>query len=308
MAASVGRACGRKWSEYYRKFPYFSDDTVRNGCYPRVFMHEPTPGKAVVLCHGLTDSPHFLNAIADEFHHRLGYDVYLPLLQGHGLKEPNGMAGVRLEEWKENVGFAVDAAARNSKRVSIGGLSTGGTLSLHAAITHPLVNGDLYLFSAALDLAGGPGGVLGDIKERLLRTFLADLLDRDQPLIGRNPFRYCRMDMDGARELARLIEETDKRLKHFGAKAPFPKRVFAAHSESDTTADIRGIYDLREKTPPDRFRAFIIPKAANVSHASLVLESPIAAVDAAENEAPLEKANPLFAEMMTALRGFEEGS
>jgi hypothetical protein len=65
---------------------------------------------------------------------------------------------------------------------------------------------------------------------------------------------------------------------------------------------------LREKTPPDRFRAFIIPKAANVSHASLVLESPIAAVDAAENEAPLEKANPLFAEMMTALRGFEEGS
>lgn len=298
---------GMEWLGYYDRFSYFSKDIVRDGCHPMVFTHGTPSGKAVVLCHGLTDSPHFLKAIAEEFHQQLGYDVYLPLLQGHGLKEPKGMEGVRLEEWMANVGFAVDAAARVADRVSIGGLSTGGTLSLHAAITHPRVTGDLYLFSAALDLAGA-GGVLGDMKERLLRTFLADLLDRDQPLIGRSPFRYCRMDMDGARELARLIEETDRLLKRFDAKTPFPKRVFAAHSESDTTADIRGIKDLKEKTPPDRFTAFIIPKADNVSHASLVLESPIMAIDATESEPPLERANPLFAQMMTALRVFEGAS
>ena len=41
---------------------------------------------------------------------------------------------------------------------------------------------------------------------------LADLLDKDRPLIGRNPYRYDRMDLDGAQELARLIKEIDQKL------------------------------------------------------------------------------------------------
>ena len=295
----------KEWLAYYERFPYFSTDTVRDGCHPRVFEHEAATGKAVVLCHGLTDSPHFLMAIARHFHTNLGCDVYLPLLHGHGLKDPKGMEGVELEEWKANIGFAVDTAAGKAEFVSVGGLSTGGTLSFYAACTNPKATGDLYLFSAALDLAGGPMGLIGEIKERILRTFLADLLDSQKPLIGRNPYRYARMDMDGARELARLIKETDGLLKGFDAKTPFPKRVFAAHSESDKTADINGIRNLQKKTPPERFTAYFIPKAEEVSHASLVLEKPIFAVDAAEGEKPLEKANPKFADMMAAVTAFE---
>ena len=231
---------GKEWLAYYERFPYFSTDTVRDGCHPRLFEHEAATGKAVVLCHGLTDSPHFLMAIARHFHTNLGCDVYLPLLHGHGLKDPKGMEGVELEEWKANIGFSVDTAAGRAEFVSVGGLSTGGTLSFYAACTNPKATGGLYLFSAALDLAGGPMGLIGEIKERILRTFLADLLDSQKPLIGRNPYRYARMDMDGARELARLIKETDGLLKGFDAKTPFPKRVFAAHSENDKTADMRG--------------------------------------------------------------------
>ena len=59
----------------------------------------------------------------------------------------------------------------------------------------------MYLFSAALDLAGGIGGVVGDLigdlvgelKERLLRTPVADLVDffdNTKPLIGVNPHCY----------------------------------------------------------------------------------------------------------------------
>ncbi|MGA9535084.1 MAG: alpha/beta hydrolase [Desulfobacterales bacterium] len=297
---------GKEWRAYYERFPYFSTDTVRDGCHPRVFEHEAATGKAIVLCHGLTDSPYFLMAIARHFHTNLGYDVYLPLLHGHGLKDPKGMEGVELEEWKANIGFAVDTAAGRAEFVSVGGLSTGGTLSFYAACTNPKVTADLYLFSAALDLAGGPMGLIGEIKERILRTFLADLLDSQKPLIGRNPYRYDRMDMDGARELAHLIKETDGLLEGFDAKTPFPKRVFAAHSESDKTADISGIRNLQKKTPPERFTAYFIPKAVEVSHASLVLEKPIFAVDSAEGEKPLEKANPKFAEMMAAISEFEK--
>jgi len=85
-------------------------------------------------------------AIARHFHTSLGYDVYLPLLHGHGLKDPKGMEGVELEEWKANIGFAVDAAAGKAEFVSVGGLSTGGTLSFYAACTNPKITGDLYLY------------------------------------------------------------------------------------------------------------------------------------------------------------------
>ncbi len=296
------------WPAYYEKFPYFKPDGIRDGCHPRVMEHETPTGKAIVLVHGLTDSPYFLLPIANHFYANLGYNVYLPLLHCHGLKNPKGMEGVELEEWKANVRFGINTAAAKADNVSIGGLSTGGALSLFMACTKPKITGKLYLFSAALDLAGGALGLKGEMRERLLRTFLADLLDKDKPLIGRNPFRYDRMDMDGAQELARLIKEIDDLLDGYDAKDPFPKRVFAAHSEFDTTAHIQGIRTLQEKSSPDCFTAFIIPENEKVSHACVVLEEPIYAVDAAEGEEPLEKANPEFAAMMVAITEFERTS
>jgi hypothetical protein len=53
--------------------------------------------------------------------------------------------------------------------VAIGGLSTGGALSFYTAVKNPAITGTVYLFSAALDLVGGPGGVAGEAAERILR-------------------------------------------------------------------------------------------------------------------------------------------
>ena len=58
-------------------------------------------------------------------------------------------------------------------------------------------------------------------------------------------------------------------------KTPFPKPVFAAHSESDTTADIAGIESLEKVSDPNRFKFFRILKEDGVSHASLVLKDSI---------------------------------
>ena len=249
-----------EWLGYYDRFDYFSPEQVRDGCHPRIMEHPEAPGKAIALVHGLTDSPYFMTAIGDFFFKKLGYNVYMPLLHCHGLKEPKGMEGVELEEWKANVIFAIKSAASQSERISVGGLSTGGALSFYMAATKPKINGTLYLFSAALDLAGGPLGLFGEVKERLLGTFLADVLDNEKPLIGDNPYRYNHIDMDGARELARLIRETDSIIDGFDQKDPFPKRVFAAHSECDKTATIAGIEALQKVSVPDRFDFFRIPK------------------------------------------------
>ena len=298
MSASETIARDHEWHEYYERFHYVWPEAVRDACHPRIMEHDAPVEQAIVLVHGLTDSPYFLTAIGEFFFNTLGYNVYLPLPHCHGLKQPEGMECVNLGEWKKNVDFAVDVAASKAKQVSIGGLSTGGTLSFYMAVHDPKVTGALYLFSAALDLAGGIGGLIGELKERLLRTFLADLLDNDKPLIGPNPYRYTRMDLDGAQELAYLIKETDRLLNRYNRKNLFPKRVFAAHSEHDTTANITGIEALQKVSHPARFVFFRIPDEAEVKHASVVLKDPIYATDAADGDVPLEKANPMFDDML----------
>lgn len=289
-----------EWSDYYDRFSYFSPEKVREGCHPRIMEHSQPNQKAIVLVHGLSDSPYFMTAIGDYFFKNLGYNVYMPLLHCHGLKEPESMEGVELEEWKANVSFAIKTAAGRSGQISVGGLSTGGTLSFYMAATNPQISGALYLFSAALALAGGPFGLIGELKERLLRTFLADLLDSEKPLIGDNPYRYSHIDMDGARELARLIKETDTILDGFSPDTPFPKSIFAAHSECDTTADISCIEKLQKVSIPGRFTFFRIPKQFGVSHAELVLKDPIP-----KYGPPMEKQNPKFRDMMEAIADFD---
>ena len=79
---------GQEWFDYYERFDYFTHDSVRDGCHPWIFRHATPSDKAIVLVHGLTDSPYFVTAIARHFHAQLGYDVFLPLLHCHGLKEP----------------------------------------------------------------------------------------------------------------------------------------------------------------------------------------------------------------------------
>ncbi len=288
-----------EWLDYYDRFSYFSSEKVRDGCYPRIMEHPESPEKAIVLVHGLSDSPYFMTAIGEYFFKDLGYNVYIPLLHCHGLKKPMGMEGVELEEWKANVSFAIKSAASKSEQISVGGLSTGGTLSLYMAATKPKINGALYLFSAALDLAGGRLGLIGELKERLLRTFLADVLDNKKELIGDNPYRYSHIDMDGAQELARMIKETDTIIDGFSPKDPFPKRVFAAHSECDSTAEISGIEELQNVSVPGQFYFFRIVKKFGVSHAGVVLNDPIQ-----KHGKTLEKPNPQFQKMLEAITAF----
>jgi hypothetical protein len=116
------------------------------------------------------------------------------------------------------------------------------------------------------------GGVLGDLvgelKERFLRTPVADLVDffdNTQPLIGVNPYCYDRMDLDGAQKLSKLIEETDTLI----------------------------------------FTFIRTPEEARVSHVSLVLKEPIDAIGASASAKPLVKANPQFQDMMEAIAALE---
>ena len=307
MAQLESGARELEWLAYYKEFPSFSAEAVRDYCYPRILEHDQSTEKAIVLVHGLRDSPYLMTALGEYFFKNLGYNVYLPLLHCHGLKEPKGMEEVKLDQWKANVKFAVDMAKEKAQQVSIGGLSTGGTLSFYTAVRYPDdITGTLYLFSAALDLTGG---VKGEVKEIALRfpglVTLAEPVVKGGDLIGPDPYRYAHVDLDGAQTLSQLMEETDYLISHFSQTNPFRKRVFAAHSESDKTADISGIKDLKKILVPELFTFFPISKEVGVSHAGLVLKEPLTVKDATGKKI-LEEANPKFDEMMKKIEEMEK--
>jgi esterase/lipase len=289
----------KDWNEYYTQ--HFSDyktkSDIRDGCHPQIFKHGDTRN-AIVLVHGLTDSPYFLREIGEYFCSEMGFDVYLPLLCAHGLKEPEDMKDASAAQWQRDVIFALEAAQNSGGKVSIGGFSTGGTLAVKLAISQPqLINGGVFLFSAALGLANA-----GNLKEILLRTPLAaffDHLDKtdlanDSP--SGNPYRYSKMDIGGAAELSKLIKQTDQLTSDNVVMQP----LFAAHSEADTTASIEDVEKLVVLSP--RAEMFRIGKYFGVPHASIVLKNPVLS----KNQSPLEPANPFFNTMIYGINDFSK--
>ena len=246
-----------------------------------------------------------MRAIAGYFHQTLGYDVFLPLLQCHGLTQPGGMAGVSLAQWKKNVRFAVCSAAERADRVAIGGLSTGGALSFYLGYIDRQITGDIYLFSAALGLYGGPFTIFGTILELLLRSSLFRQLDNRKTLEGNHPYRYARVPMNSAGELAQLIREINELRKTAAAGASTAKRIFAAWSEYDRVIDVHKLASLRNFAGENQCVSFVIPAAARVDHACVVLQEPVYAIDSEPGDKPLEVPNRFFAEMMAALQRFE---
>lgn len=285
----------KDWDDYYSHLNKPKSD-VRDGCHPLMFRHEEGQRNAIVLVHGLTDSPYFMRDIGEYFCTELGFDIYMPLLQAHGLKEPQSMKDVSVVQWKKDVRFALQAAQASGGQVSIGGLSAGGALSVEAALSDPeTITGGVFLFAAALGLAT-QGGNIGEV---LLRSLCAKLFDRsDLPLVDNspsgNPYRYAQMDLGGAGELSKLIQELDALIADRAIIQP----LFAAHSEADVAADMANVEDLVKKS--SRAELFRIGKSCAVSHANIVLKHPVFSV----NHSPLEVANPFFAEMMRSIQEF----
>ena len=267
-----------EWLDWYEQFgDYVTAQSVRPLCYPRC-REQPEPAGSIVLVHGLSDSPWFLDDIAEFFFSEMGLNVYQPLLQCHGLAEPRQMEGVSLEVWRSNVSWAVErAAAATPGQVSIGGLSTGGALSVDCALTNAQVTGGIYLFSAALGLlAGGTGRlapVFGDVVESMLRTpwlnrFASRLMHGDEPLTGPAQVRYEYVALVAAAELAHLIADLEQRWRQ-GAVLNNP--VMVGHSLADATADPGAVMQLRNHIGAQMWREVVFAPEEAITHAGLVL-------------------------------------
>ncbi len=281
--------------EKNRSCCYIKSNKLKKGNYPRIFHQGKVSQDVIILTHGLSDSPHYLEAVAKRFLN-IGVNVVMPLLPGHGLKEPDkAMQDFELDtKWREEIDDAIKVAAQIGKRISVGGFSTGGALSLNKILRNSkTIEGGLFLFSGAIDVK-----LIKEVSRFSFLQSITKMTDGTIKGIGRDPYKYPKFPNFGAVELGQIIRENRRLIK--GKKISQP--VFAAHSIHDESAMSQGIFQLLEQNV-EKGIAFILSE--NIGHAELPLDADIK-LDKKQKDGPKTppRANPKFEEMMSSCLQF----
>lgn len=301
------------WEAYCEEVLEIDKQEIRPMCEPKLFNHGEKTANAIVLVHGLSDSPFSMAAIAEQFY-QLGFNVFLPLLPGHGLKDSDkAMKAMEedtlLKQWKKAIEYTVNEAKKMGDKISIGGLSNGGTLSTYYVINHPDdIQGGLFLFSAALDF--------GDFAEKIVRKdniFIEIVKEnwdqfRDKErgnFVGSKPHAYSWVTTAGIEKLSELILEIEKKYptknkRYNNIQCP----VFAVHSEFDKATSIEEVELLinNHSKRQERTYLFRIKEDFYVTHFRVVLKENLYNLD--NPPKPIESKNPFFQEMIEAMKNF----
>jgi alpha-beta hydrolase superfamily lysophospholipase len=123
-------------NRYFDGSPVFPGKFARD--WNRSFILEPqgAPAGAVVLLHGLTDSPYSLRHIAQHYRER-GFVAVGIRMPGHGTV-PGGLSRVAWEDWSAATRLAVREARRRigpARPLHLIGYSNGGALAMKCALT-----------------------------------------------------------------------------------------------------------------------------------------------------------------------------
>jgi len=122
-------------NRYYAGSPIYPTRFAKD--WNRSYTMDPAaaPVGAVVLLHGLTDSPYSLRHLAQRYRDE-GYVVVAVRLPGHGTV-PSGLAAVEWEQWTAATRLAVREARRRagpSTPLHVVGFSNGGALAMKYAL------------------------------------------------------------------------------------------------------------------------------------------------------------------------------
>lgn len=279
------------------------DDLRRDpGNWPKIFHHQRRTDRVLVLVHGLKDSPGYLAAIAARFAAH-GVNVVLPLLPAHGRRDPlPEMRRVTYGDWRSTVDRTAEIAATMGDELSIGGLSTGGTLAIDKCLRDPsAVGGKVFLFAAALGLTPLARRVLAiPLLCRVADAWTARANDRG---IGGNPLKYTRDFYAAGRQVHLLIEAIKRRAgAGFTKLAEFRGRIFVAHSEADDTIPVSAAQELVEPGNPGQHH--LVSSALGVAHADLVMADAMSYEKLRPDEPEPPRANPEFEPMIEKALAF----
>lgn len=99
-------------------------------CRSILLTHGQRTERAVVFFHGYTNCPQQFRELGHIFY-ELGYNVLIPRLPRHGLKDRKveNLSPLKAEELRDCADTSVDIACGLGRKVYVAGLSAGGTLS-----------------------------------------------------------------------------------------------------------------------------------------------------------------------------------
>ena len=164
---------------------------------PYILSHGRRTPYAIVLIHGLSDSPYFTRALAQIFYDR-GWNVVGILLSGHGTVASD-LARVKLGDWEKDTLCGYRVASELGDRVAMGGFSTGGALGIEAALApRKYALAGLFLFCPALDFHNWLAGY-SCLLERF-RTYNTNVPEDSD-------VRYRKIALNGVCELKRLLDK-----------------------------------------------------------------------------------------------------
>jgi esterase/lipase len=227
------------------QFVFCAEELRNAGNAPFVLWHRQFDGSmatdhpVVVLLHGLSDSPFYLQSVAQAVH-QAGMNVVVGLLPGHGLKtnsesilHDNNLRQI----WRDYTDNLIAASNSLGNGIVVGGFSTGGALAVDHILRYPGQTKGLLLFSGALALA--------DNAETLSKIpfakWLSKWIDGDYPEAGTNPYKYPNISSHAALILMDIIRNIRTGLHDStGLKLP----IFVAHSQSDNVTPIAGVEGL----------------------------------------------------------------
>jgi hypothetical protein len=225
----------RAWPPGYAERAGLDHDWNRS-----VALEVSEPRGAVLLIHGLSDSPYSMRALAELFRER-GFDALALRVPGHGTV-PGALDRAREQDWRAAVRVA---ARRQAERAGggpfwIAGYSNGAALAVDYTLG-ALEDGDdpapsdLLLLSPAIAVT--PLAALARFQRRL--AFLPGLekLAWVPILLEFDPYKYNSFPVRAGERIRALTGDLHARLEKLGAGAPvagFP-RVLAFVSVVDDT-------------------------------------------------------------------------
>jgi esterase/lipase len=199
------------------------------------------PRAAVLMIHGLTDSPYVLRALGERLHQRGCWVVGLRL-PGHGTA-PSALKSVRWQDWAA----AVRLAARDIRRragpnvpLYFVGFSTGAALSVEYSLARlqgedlPAVNG-LVLLSPAIGV--DPMAWLAAWQERLSALPGLGKLAWIDVVPEYDPYKYNSFAVNAGEQIYSLTQVIEQRITKLSVTGPvrgFP-RTLVFQSIADAT-------------------------------------------------------------------------
>ncbi|MEL0659707.1 alpha/beta fold hydrolase [Psychromonas arctica] len=211
----------KEWLLAHRVFKTDDIEKELQANLPFELIPENPNGDAVLLVHGLGDSPYSFTDVAKHLVSQ-GYLVRTVLLPGHGSKAGDLMLPTE-KDWQGVVHHHIGLLKPNSNKLWLGGYSTGANLVTSEALHDDSIEG-LLLFSPAFKPDSSA------VKWANLASYLVTWADQDPET---NYTRYNSLPMHGAAVYYDTVKTVQADLEHI----TYNKPVFMMMSEGDSVID-----------------------------------------------------------------------